>query len=134
MLKSGTCLLSAPLASRHTLPLMSIFIAICIFAMRSKIGLALSLGLRVRMLNILPWRMRVLITLMFLQMPLFQKHSAGRSQRSQQLKLIAGVLVNGQRIMRAAGGLQIMSMRTSGIGIMMVKSGVVSCLCRVLIR
>ena len=37
-----------------------------------------------------------LMTLMFLRMPLFQKHLAGKSWRSQQLKLIAGVLVNGQ--------------------------------------
>ena len=75
-----------------------------------------------------------LITLIFLQMPLFQKHLAGKSWRSQQLKLIAGVLVNGQRMMRVAGGLQITNMGISGLGIMTARSGVISCLCRVLIR
>ena len=75
-----------------------------------------------------------LMTLMFLQMPLFQKHLAGKSWRSQQLKLIAGVLVNEQRMMRVAGGLQITNMRISGLGMMTARSGVISCPCRVLIR
>ena len=44
----------------------------------------------------------------------------------QNLKLVAGVLVSGQRMMKMVGGLQITSMRTYGLGIMMVRSGVIS--------